>query len=385
MPERWDIFCRVVDNFGDAGVCWRLARQLALEHRFGVRLWIDHLPTLARLHPDVVDTPRQTIDEVEVLRWDDAVDLRSGVHPLPQVVVEAFGCGLPEAYVEAMARASRPPLWIVLEYLSAEPWVATHHGLPSPHPRLPLERYYFFPGFVEGTGGLLRESDLFARRDAFGPEQRAAFWRAAGHEPPEPGALTVAVFAYETAPLAGLLQAWETGTVDTVAAIPEGKLLAAALDHFGAAEIPANRVLHRGALEVRVVPFVPQARFDELLWSCDVAFVRGEDSFVRAQWAQRPFIWHIYPQEERAHWRKLDAFLELYGEGLAAPAATALQHLWHAWNQVEGARVSAGSAWAAYASHRATLREHAIRWAARLAGIGGLADNLARFCRDKLK
>jgi uncharacterized repeat protein (TIGR03837 family) len=385
MPERWDIFCRVVDNFGDAGVCWRLARQLALEHRFRVRLWIDHLPTLARLHPEIVDTPRQTVDEVEVLKWDDAVELRSGDHRLPQIVVEAFGCGLPEPYVEAMARASQPPLWIVLEYLSAEPWVATHHGLPSPHPRLPLERYYFFPGFVEGTGGLLRESDLCTRRDAFGPEQRAAFWGAAGHERPAPDALTVAVFAYETAPLARLLQAWEAGTVATVAAIPEGKLLAAALDYFGEAEAPANRVLRRGALEVRVMPFVPQARFDELLWSCDVAFVRGEDSFVRAQWAARPFIWHIYPQEERAHWRKLDAFLELYCQGLPVPAASAVQDLWRAWNQVEGAPVSPDSAWAAYASHLDTLRQHAVRWAGRIAGTGGLADNLARFCRDKLK
>ena len=28
MRVTWDIFCSVVDNFGDIGVTWRLARQL---------------------------------------------------------------------------------------------------------------------------------------------------------------------------------------------------------------------------------------------------------------------------------------------------------------------------------------------------------------------
>jgi uncharacterized repeat protein (TIGR03837 family) len=384
MPERWDIFCRVVDNFGDAGVCWRLARLLALEHGLRVRLWIDHLPTLAQLHPGIVDSLRQRVDQVEIFGWDG--DRTPGADPSgAQVVIEAFGCGLPEAYIEAMAREPRPPLWIVLEYLSAEPWVAAHHGLPSPHPRLPLERYFFFPGFVEGTGGLLREQDLFARRDAFGAEQRAAFWRAAGHEPACPEALTVSMFAYEGAPLAALLQVWETAGHRTLVAMPEGKLLGAALAYFGVSRVPAERVLRRGSLEVRIMPFVPQARFDELLWSCDVVFVRGEDSFVRAQWAARPFVWHIYPQEERAHWRKLEAFLDLYGSGLAAPAATALQDLMRAWNHVDAPPVSLAPAWAAFALQLDALRDHSRAWAQRTAGVGELAGNLARFCLDKLK
>ncbi|HET9045379.1 MAG TPA: elongation factor P maturation arginine rhamnosyltransferase EarP, partial [Casimicrobiaceae bacterium] len=42
--QRWDVFCKVVDNFGDAGVCWRLARQLVAEHDLAVTLWIDVLP-----------------------------------------------------------------------------------------------------------------------------------------------------------------------------------------------------------------------------------------------------------------------------------------------------------------------------------------------------
>src|SRR5436190_2092327 len=101
---------------------------------------------------------------------------------LPDVVVEAFGCGLPDSYIQAMAASSRPPIWINLEYLSAEPWVESAHGLPSPQPRLPLTRYFFFPGFTARTGGLLREAGLTEARARTQSDRRAhtAPWAALG-------------------------------------------------------------------------------------------------------------------------------------------------------------------------------------------------------------
>ena len=42
---KWDLFCRVVDNFGDVGVCWRLAADLA-QRGEQVRLWIDDASAL---------------------------------------------------------------------------------------------------------------------------------------------------------------------------------------------------------------------------------------------------------------------------------------------------------------------------------------------------
>ena len=123
------------------------------------------------------------------------------------VVIEAFGCGLPDAYVAAHGGSARPPLWIVLEYLSAESWVDEHHGLSSPHPRLPLPRYFFFPGFTPATGGLLREADLLSRRAAFDAAARRAFWRDMGFPDVAADALTVSLFAYDDAPVAELLAA----------------------------------------------------------------------------------------------------------------------------------------------------------------------------------
>ena len=84
------------------------------------------------------------------------------------------------AYVAAMADCARPPVWVVLEYLSAEPWIDASHGLPSPHPRLPLTRWFWFPGFTPGSGGLLREAGLLDARDAFRADPAARSRRLAG-------------------------------------------------------------------------------------------------------------------------------------------------------------------------------------------------------------
>ncbi|HEY0336679.1 MAG TPA: elongation factor P maturation arginine rhamnosyltransferase EarP [Burkholderiales bacterium] len=380
--ERWDIFCRVVDNFGDAAVCWRLARELAHEQGARVRLWIDDLESLIRLEPQAVLLEQQMLLGVEVNRW--GIHLPAEVVPA-DFVIDAFGCGLPEQYVQGMAGCARSPIWVVLEYLTAESWVADYHALPSPHPRLPLARYFFFPGFVEGTGGLLREQNLFARRDAFSAHQRDAFWRSLGHAPPLPGVMAVSLFAYDGAPLSELLRCWENGPVNVLAVIPYNALTAVALKHFGQGSIPGGGILRRGALEVRFIPFLAQTQYDELLWSCDYNFVRGEDSFVRAQWAGQPFVWHAYRQPEDAHSHKLDAFLELYGAALPAAARTTVSDIMHFWNQRERSAVSPRRAWDAFVAQRDDVQRHTRLWAEHVAGIGSLAANLASFCRDKLK
>ena len=164
MRYRWDIFCKVIDNFGDAGVCWRLARQLANDFDQEVRLWIDDLATLSSFTPGL-DCKRliQRVQGVEIWSWQQ---IQMGII-CADVVIEAFACDLPDVYISAMLQHKQPPLWINLEYLSAEPWVVEYHLLPSPHPRLPLTKFFFFPGFVNGTGGLLREQALMKLRNEF--------------------------------------------------------------------------------------------------------------------------------------------------------------------------------------------------------------------------
>jgi uncharacterized repeat protein (TIGR03837 family) len=394
-PRSCDIFCKVVDNYGDIGVCWRLARQLAHEHGLGVRLWLDDLGSLAKLcHEADAARDVQQCRGVEVRRW--AAD---AFFPLPQplsrkrervadrpgerergvaeLVIEAFACKLPQGYLEAMAVRQIKPVWINLEYLSAEDWVAGCHKLPSPHPGLPLTRYFFFPGFTRQTGGLLLERDLLARRELFQNDaaQQRAFWQSLGMEMPSAETLKISLFGYENDALAGLFDAWANGAQPVLCLVPEGRILPQVGLCFGDAAPRAGGSYMRGKLQVRVLPFVEQERYDELLWACDVNFVRGEDSCVRAQWAGKPFVWQIYPQHDAVHWQKLQAFLNLYGAPLGT-AKRAMQDLWREWND-EGA---AGEVWGAFIAARSELDSRAREWARELAA-NNLALNLLDFSR----
>jgi uncharacterized repeat protein (TIGR03837 family) len=378
---RWDIFCRVVDNYGDAGVCWRLARQLADEHGLAVTLWIDDVASLARIVPALApEAADQGESSVRVRRLDATPPTDA---PVADVVIEAFGCGLPDAYLEAMTRTPRAPVWIVLEYLSAEPWVDASHGLPSPHPRLPLTRWFWFPGFTASSGGVLRERGLLDSRDAWRAQARAvASALPHGGAGGAGEALHVSLFCYANPALPALLDLWAAGDETVVCIVPEG-IAHAALDRFTGGNIPpAGTTRTHGRLTLTTTAFVEQAAFDRRLWGADLNFVRGEDSFVRAQWAARPFVWHIYPQDGDIHLAKMDAFLTRFEVGLAPEAAAAIRAFWYAWNTASPDALRA--AWPAFRGHATSLGAHAQAWGQALAAQAGLADQLVNFCENRL-
>ncbi len=386
-----DIFCTVVDNYGDIGVCWRLARLLANEHGLSVRLWVDDLRSFGKLCPELdAMLDEQRCRGVEVLRWD-----ASTFDPLPQplsrqrervanrpgegvadLVIEAFACKLPPSYIEAMATREHKPVWINLEYLSAEDWVEGCHKLPSPNPSLPLTKYFFFPGFTEKTGGLLLERELLLRRDAFqsNVEAQEKYWCDLGVPPCLAGELRVSLFAYENEAMPELLRGWEQGAQPVTCLLPEGRALPQVAAYFDQASGKAGDAWQRGNLRVHVLPFVEQECYDELLWACDVNFVRGEDSCVRAQWAARPFIWQIYPQHDGVHLEKLKALRLRYTAGLPPAGAQVVKDLWLAWNG--GADIA--DKWQRFAAQREVLTRHGAEWARQLAA-NNLALNLLDF------
>ncbi|MGZ8257179.1 MAG: elongation factor P maturation arginine rhamnosyltransferase EarP [Gallionella sp.] len=374
-----DIFCTVIDNYGDIGVCWRLARLLAHEHGCAVRLWVDDLASFAKLCPTLdVGAASQMQQGVAVCHWDlmgsDSIKNKSSLTPLNvELVIEAFACKLPDDYVVAMATMKMPPVWINLEYLSAEDWVAGCHKLPSPHPRLKLTKHFFFPGFTPQTGGLLLERDLLARRNAFQNDAhaQAEFWRNLGLQMPAAETLKVSLFAYENDALSVLFDAWANGAQAVLCLVPEGRIVPQVKAYFA-----RQTGYQKGNLQVQILPFVAQSDYDTLLWACDVNFVRGEDSCVRAQWAGKPFVWQIYPQHDDVHQLKLQAMLQVYGAGLSVAARSAIEPLWYGWN---GQTVALD--WAAFAAARAELTAHAGVWSQQLAQ-NSLTVNLLDFCAE---
>ena len=376
----WDIFCTVVDNFGDIGVSFRLARQLASEHKVAVRLWVDDLASLHKLCPEL--DPRLEV------QFQHGVEVRHWPRNFPEVapadiVIEAFACDLPENYLAAMAARTVKPIWINLEYLSAETWVQGCHGLPSPHPRLPLLKYFFFPGFAPGTGGVLIERGLMDRRQAFqrDPKAQAAFWQSLGVAAPVREELRVSLFCYENKAAVGLLTAWADEKFPVVCLIPEGRILGDVSRFFGETVLRPSRVYRSGNLTAHILPFMAQDGYDKLLWACNLNFVRGEDSFVRAQLAALPLVWHIYPQRDQAHCKKLAAFMDIYCADLPQDTAADLRAFWENWNGEE----DAGETWAGLSRHRPVLQQHARQWAASLLEHGDLASNLMHFCKNKLQ
>lgn len=384
VPMHAELFCRVIDNYGDAGVCWRLARQLAETHGLSVRLWLDCPAVLAPLLPD--DTVLHSL-AITLQPWQD--DL-----PLPvlqsvaeaDLVIEAFACELPAPCLAAMAAASRPPVWLNLEYLSAEDWVAGCHGLCSRHPQTGLDKRFFFPGFNPDTGGLLREKDLLAQRDAFQADVTAqnGFWQQLGLNPPESGQQQVSLFCYDTAPVAPLLDHWAECGASVRCLVTAGQAQAAVSCWLAARGKTAQThdtghgsngcLVHTcGALQFVLLPFLPQTEFDRLLWACDVNFVRGEDSLIRAIWAEKPFVWQIYKQAEDAHFAKLTAFMHC-NPALRAPS-TAWHSFWLYWNGWPEAILPD---WAALANAWPAFQDRQQAWGKTLAAQPDLATRICQ-------
>jgi len=351
MPAlQWDLFCRVIDNFGDIGVCWRLAADLA--HRGQqVRLWVDDPTALAWMAP----APSA---DVTVLHWTDAM-------PWPEpgdVVVETFGCDPPAAFVSRMATSARPPVWLNLEYLSAEPYVARSHRLASPQfsgPGAGLTKWFFYPGFSPDTGGLLREPGLLDHLEAL---DTTAFLHSLG-VPLAPGERCVSLFCYDGAQVADLAlrladtPTWLLGTPGAASAA------------LAQATLPPQVRAH-------ALPWLSQADYDRLLRACTLNFVRGEDSFVRAQWAGRPFIWHIYPQHDGVHAGKLDAFLDRHLAGAPPALACGVRSWMQAWNGLSQPLPEALPPLAEWG-------QHARAWQQALGAQQDLVSQLSAFVLEK--
>ena len=366
--KRWDLFCHVVDNLGDIGFAWRLARQLVAEHAQQVRLFLDDFAAFAHICPQVqVKAAEQTVAGVQVVQWSRQQQATPG-----DVVIELFGCNPSDAYIAQIARARTPPVWLNLEHLSAETWVDQHHLKPSPQPG-GIVKYFYYPGFTDRTGGLLRERALTAQRDAWQmqPSARRIALRTLGLPPPPEHALTVLLFSYARAHLDGWLGAMAAGPRPTSLWVCPGPAVQA-INSWLDMDLLNGQVTSRGSLTVSALPYVAQERFDELLWASDVCIVRGEDSFVRAQWAAKPFVWHIYPQDDGAHHRKLDAFLDRYLADAGSELRDAVIHLWTAWNR----DLDLAPAWMEFVTHLPALKRHAVAWARKLENRPDLASQL---------
>ncbi|BDT72023.1 hypothetical protein os4_15550 [Comamonadaceae bacterium OS-4] len=382
-PWQWDVFCRVIDNFGDIGVCWRLCADLASRGHH-VRLWADDSSPLTWMAPGA----REGLwPGVQVLDWAQSQDAAFVAQlPAASVWIEGFGCEIAPEFIASYAVSTsasaskdiKNPVWINLEYLSAESYVERCHALPSPVMQGPAKgwtKHFYYPGFTAGTGGLLRESKLLAAAAQWDHTKRSDWLRS--HGVTWQGERLISLFCYEPKGLSAALAHWIRGPEQTLLLVTPGRATRAVQAAWSTA-VEASGV-PEGEIKLRLhhLPALTQAEFDELLRSCDVNLVRGEDSLVRALWAGKPFLWHIYPQDDGAHLDKLNAFLDC----LQVPAG--LRTLFAAWN---GLPLPSGAEntpidWALLHAEESRMATH--DWRLQLAAQEDLVTALVNFVEKK--
>jgi uncharacterized repeat protein (TIGR03837 family) len=353
---QWHLYCRVVDNFGDIGVAWRLAADLARRGE-SVRLAVDDGRALAWMAPP-------GLDAVEVVGWD------GGRSTAPDAVVELFGGGRPPSSWRS-AEGRRAPVLVNVEHLTAEPYAERSHGLPSPTRRAgepPTTTWFYFPGFTPVSGGLLREPRLLEERRNFGSGDG---WLASRGIVARSGERRVSLFCYRNDAVGELLEILSRSPT---------LLLATAGAAAEQVEACLGPSLALGALRAVRLPLLRQVEFDRLLWSCDLNCVRGEDSLVRAIWAGAPFVWQLYVQDDGVQAAKLDAFLDRFLADAPPALADPVRSAFVRWNSVGDGSLAALShdtascaAWAA----------HCAGWRDELAVQSDLATRLIAFVEAK--
>ncbi|MDP1521866.1 elongation factor P maturation arginine rhamnosyltransferase EarP [Methylotenera sp.] len=370
--RRWDVFCRIVDNFGDIGVCWRLSQQLAHEHHLQVRLFIDNLAIASKIIPSLnAELPSQTINSVEICTWPNADE---DIKPA-DVALETFSCELPATYLEAMQAST---LWVNLEYLSAEPWVADFHARGSNNTK--ITRHFFFPGFTDATGGLIRETNIFQKNQklAKSPPLQCDFLQSLNlvHD----DALKISLFSYPHAPIPSLLNAMAESNQRIHCYVPISSIFPKVAEYFGIDSSQLNTIqtgekFSQKNLNVTILPFLSQSDYDKLLAICDINFVRGEDSWIRAIWAAKPFIWQPYLQTENTHITKLDAFLDLFYSSCDETAKYSVSEAHSAW-VADNITIPV---WQNYLNNLPTIKRFTLQQANQLAEQTDLAAKLVIF------
>lgn len=358
------LLCKVVDNFGDIGVVWRLARAISdldaacadkasTASKTCRRLVVDDLTSFKNLVPSVdLTAPVQQVGGWTVLRSDAADECRASfLETPPLVILECFACGRPD-WLEHMLfdeGFSHTVQIINLEYLTAEPYADEFHKLMSLTRKKSVQKVNFMPGFTPQTGGLILDNAFMnslsasqalkadaalsadsAFKSKNADKASAAFKTASGEK--DGDAFTAVIFAYER-DFSTVVRALDRFARERSAA-GKGSVLvrsaagksarpfadaAAAIkadNAFVSPSSPENAQLSSHAekapfsFRMEQLPFMTQLEWDAMLCNADFLFIRGEDSLSRACLSGHPFVWHAYPQSEDYQLVKVQALLD---------------------------------------------------------------------------
>lgn len=308
-----DIFCEIIDNFGDIGVVYRISKELKkIFQNVRIRIVLNRLEEFKAINKKVKDTDYQEIDGL-ICVTEKYVKENMESFGVSDVFIEAFGCNVPEEYVKAAKENSK--LWINLEYLSGEKWIEDFHLCESLIDSKTLKKIFFMPGFSEKSGGVIIDSG-FLERMKFGKENRDEVFKKYFKDFDLKDKFIGTVFSYEKnfENLLETLKNYEKETILLLMGEKTQKSFSEILKKNLTEDY--GNIVKYGKITMIYSDFFSQEEYEEIISASDFNFTRGEDSFVRGIILGKPFMWHIYLQEEKAHMDKIKAFTERFKESV---------------------------------------------------------------------
>jgi len=294
MKKTIDIFCNIIDNYGDIGVVYRLAKEL--EKRGNeVRIFVNKLNDVSKIiHNFNPQLDYQKINNISFLNLENF-----NINQCAWVIIEAFGTDIPDSYINNLKESSK--LIINLEYLTAESWAFDFHLKSSISPKPHMEKYFYMPGFHENSGGIILDENYLNLVEKMKNNKEIFFNKFYSYLniTYNPNVYYINIFTYN----------WDFDSFIKNLGKSSKKFIFFILDRRF--QIPDNLPQN---IQIYELDYIKQEDFDIYMNLSDFNFIRGEESIIRAILSEKPFIWNIYPQEEDYHFVKLQAFLDLYND-----------------------------------------------------------------------
>ena len=272
-------------------------------------MFLNRIEEFKKINFQVKDIPYQIIDGIEYITFD-YVQKKAKELSTSQVIIEAFGCKIPEEYMEIAYENSE--LLINLEYLSAEDWIEDFHLQSSPLGKGKLKKVFFMPGFTEKSGGIIIDSNYLEKIEKIRKNRAFYTKKYLGNIENKDKKIVGTLFSYEKN-FATLFE--ELRSLDKeVVILAMGEKTQKSLKNFFKENLIEDfrNSLKYDKIEIKFMEFLNQEEYEELINIVDFNFVRGEDSFIRAILTGKPYVWHIYCQEDYIHMKKINAFLNKY-------------------------------------------------------------------------
>jgi uncharacterized repeat protein (TIGR03837 family) len=363
------ILCKVVDNYGDIGFVYRLARSLTLHApQSRIRLIVSNLSSFSKMAPGIdPNLPVQIYRGWIVYYWyADAICMKEFSKQQPDILLECFQCGRPD-WMETLLFSQGVPRIVTcinIDYLTAETYAEDFHRLKSATRSTRVRKINFMPGFTSATGGLIIEKNV--------PETII-------HK--KEHTFEIALFSYEQnfAPVIDAIVQFQQekrikdSNFHVHVFVAEGKSAGPFIAAWETAGKP---------FQITKLPFLSQTNWDKLLNTMSFNFIRGEDSLSRASLSGIPFIWHAYPQNENYQLVKVNALLDRIKPFLDDNEFELLFRVWNSYNNPDK-RIAESKIFqndlCTLLHHTTALQPSFTRFSEMLVHNGNFTDHLLTF------